>query len=236
MLFEKGKVSVSDQDQLKAWDEQAARLGAQIIKQRIYLLNELLPEAERHQELISGHREKLTAEYLFRAPEVKEEGDEQPADGEQTVPSTLLLEQSEDEIVATLMKMMRERRWEEIGRKQTLCGPHRDDIRFCLNDADAVEFASQGQQRSLVLSFKLAELERVQASLNESPVLLLDDVLAELDLNRQGHLMSLVKKDMQTLITTTHVTGFKPEWVEGAVFLQVEAGAITAIRQAQAVI
>jgi DNA replication and repair protein RecF len=131
---------------------------------------------------------------------------------------------------------MRERRYEEIARKQTLCGPHRDDIKFCLNDSDAVEFASQGQQRSLVLAFKLAELERVQENLSEPPILLLDDVLAELDLNRQGLLMSLVKNDMQTLITTTHVTGFKPEWVEGALFLEVTAGSVLAIREPQGAI
>jgi DNA replication and repair protein RecF len=114
--------------------------------------------------------------------------------------------------------------------------PHRDDIHFFLNGEDAVTFASQGQQRSLVLSFKLAELERVQEVLSEPPLLLLDDVLAELDLGRQGLLMTLVKDEMQTLITTTHVTGFRAEWVEGALFLEVIEGSISAIKESQAVI
>jgi DNA replication and repair protein RecF len=235
LLFEKGKVTVSDQDQLKVWDEQAARFGATIIKHRLHLMSELLPRAERHQEHISGKREKLTAQYLFRASEPKEEKEDEGDQGDsEAVSSNQLADQTEIEIAQTLISLMRDRRSEEIARKQTLCGPHRDDIKFSLNDADAVEFASQGQQRSLVLAFKLAELERVQENLSEPPILLLDDVLAELDLNRQGLLMSLVKNDMQTLITTTHVTGFKPEWVEGARFLEVRAGSVEVVTEPQA--
>ncbi|CAN5132391.1 DNA replication/repair protein RecF [soil metagenome] len=223
LLFEKGKVSVDDQDQLRVWDEQTARFGAAIIKHRLFLLNELLPRAERHQEHISGRREKLTAEYVFRAQESRDDDDGEAVD---TVSASQIVEQPEAELAQTLIRLMQQRRYEEIARKQTLCGPHRDDIKFSLNGADAVEFASQGQQRSLVLACKLAELERVQENLSEPPILLLDDVLAELDLNRQGLLMSLVKNDTQTLITTTHVTGFKPEWVEGALFLEVSEGKV----------
>ncbi|MBS1952972.1 MAG: DNA replication/repair protein RecF [Cyanobacteria bacterium SZAS-4] len=234
LLFEKGRVSVEDQDQLRVWDEQTARLGATIIKHRLHLLNDLLPRAERHQEHISGKREKLTAEYIFRAKESKDEDEEGPeAD---SVSASQIVEQPESELAQSLMVLMKQRRYEEIARKQTLCGPHRDDIKFSLNGADAVEFASQGQQRSLVLACKLAELERVQEHLSEPPILLLDDVLAELDLNRQGLLMSLVKNDTQTLITTTHVTGFKPEWVEGAHFLEVFDGNVEPTTEAKSII
>lgn len=225
-IFEKGKASVEDQSQLKVWDEQTARIGATIIKQRLYLLNELLPKAERHQQHISGKRELLTAEYVFRAQESRDPEDEDRGEQPRGVAAKDIIEQPEAELVQTLIRLMKERRYEEIARKQTLCGPHRDDIKFSLNGADAVEFASQGQQRSLVLACKLAELERVQENLSEPPILLLDDVLAELDLNRQGLLMSLVKTDTQTVITTTHVTGFKPEWVAGAHFLTVREGSI----------
>ncbi len=234
LLFEKGRVSVEDQEQLKVWDEQTARFGATIIKHRLFVLNELLPRAERHQEHISGRREKLTAEYIFRAQEGKDEDDGEAASD--TVSASQIVEQPEAELAQTLMRLMKQRRYEEIARKQTLCGPHRDDIKFSLNGADAVEFASQGQQRSLVLACKLAELERVQENLSEPPILLLDDVLAELDLNRQGLLMSLVKNDTQTLITTTHVTGFKPEWVEGALFLEVAEGKIEPTTEARSIV
>ena len=130
------------------------------------------------------------------------------------------------EVTSLLMRQLKALRFEEIRRKQTLIGPHRDDLRFLLNGADAIHFASQGQQRSLVLSFKLAELKAITDFLDEPPILLLDDVLAELDLSRQSLLMSVVGRDMQTIITTTHVTGFKPEWLEGASFLEVNDGSV----------
>lgn len=233
-LFEKGRVSVDDQNQLRAWDEQTARFGATIIKERLKLLNELLPRAERHQQHISGKREILTAQYQFRAQESKDDEPDESGSPD-SVSTDLIVDQSEAELAQTLMRLMKERRYEEIARKQSLCGPHRDDIKFALNGADAVEFASQGQQRSLVLACKLAELERVQENLSEPPILLLDDVLAELDLNRQGLLMSLVKNETQTLITTTHVTGFKPEWVEGARFLRVADGRIEPTTEAASI-
>jgi DNA replication and repair protein RecF len=234
-LFEKGRMSGTDQDQLKVWDQQLAKFGAGVIHQRMTLLAELLPKAERFQEHISGQRETLTAEYIFSGTQTDDgEADDDLSQREPEPPQQLNLTMphanngvmDEITIAKKLMQGLRERRSEEIARKQTLVGPHRDDIKFCLNNASAVDFASQGQQRSLVLSLKLSELERVTESLTEPPILLLDDVLAELDLNRQGLLMSLVDDKMQTLITTTHVDGFKPEWLDGALFLKVENGSI----------
>ncbi len=124
------------------------------------------------------------------------------------------------------MQQLRLQRSEEIARKQTLSGPHRDDVSFSLNDFGATAYASQGQQRSLVLSCKLAELKLVTERLEEPPLLLLDDVLAELDLSRQGMLMQLVDADMQTLITTTHLDGFRSEWLEGARVVKIQHGQI----------
>ncbi len=123
-----------------------------------------------------------------------------------------------------IIKNLRLRRGEEIARRQTLTGPHRDDVSFILNDLAATAYASQGQQRSLVLALKLAELKLVSQVLEEAPLLLLDDVLAELDLHRQAMLMQMVSEDMQTLITTTHLSGFRPEWLSGAQIVEVTAG------------
>jgi DNA replication and repair protein RecF len=233
-------VSVSDQDQLKVWDLQLAKFGATIIRQRLDLLAELLPKAERFQEHISGRREKLSAEYLFSARESEggrsEQGEGEGEGDEAPIPIDQLGRSDEGAIAQSILRILRQKRAEEIARKQTVVGPHRDDITFSLNGTSAVDFASQGQQRSLVLALKLAELEQVTEVLSEPPVLLLDDVLAELDLNRQGLLMSLVNDNMQTLITTTHVDGFKPEWLEGALFLQVKDGAIASSTTAQAAV
>jgi DNA replication and repair protein RecF len=87
----------------------------------------------------------------------------------------------------------------------TLVGPHRDEIAFFLNQQPVRQFGSHGQQRTLVLSLKLAELKLIEEIVGEPPVLLLDDVLAELDPKRQNHLFQGILDRFQTLITTTHL-------------------------------
>ncbi len=243
-ICEQGKVTVTDQDQLLVWDQQLARFGARIIKQRLAVLSRLLPIAEEHQSRISRSQEALSIRYIFKtnegtstygAIEDAEEVDEPEAEiSTGPLDSAQLGAMEEAEIVKTLMKLLKERRFNEIRRKQTLLGPHRDDLVFCLNDKDAVSFASQGQQRSIVLSLKMAELTLVRETLDEAPVLLLDDVLAELDEFRQGLLMSVVEQDMQTIITTTHVTGFDPRWLDGAAIFQVHDGHVQRLPATQA--
>jgi DNA replication and repair protein RecF len=124
------------------------------------------------------------------------------------------------------MRLLKDRRAEEIRRKQTTVGPHRDDLILCLNDTNASAFGSQGQQRSIVLSLKMAEVNLLRQELNHSPVLLLDDVLAELDEARQALLMSFVEEGLQTIITTTHITGFEKKWLDGAAIFQVRDGQV----------
>ena len=92
-------------------------------------------------------------------------------------------------------------------QKTTLSGPHRDDIRFMVNDIDIRKFGSQGQQRTAALSLKLSELELVKQLSRDNPVLLLDDVLSELDGSRQNQLLGAIK-DIQTIITCTGLDDF----------------------------
>lgn len=224
-LAERGRVSVTDQDELLAWDKQLARFAAAIIKARVRLIAELLPRAADKQSHLSGAKEVLDAAYLFRASE-RAAGDDFESDCGSHTPLAHLLEADGGTLTTTILSLTRERRGEEIARKQTLVGPHRDDIIFRLNNSSAVDFASQGQQRSLVLSLKLAELARLQEAADESPVLLLDDVMAELDAGRQGLLMSAVANASQTLITTTHLSGFAPEWLEDATIYSVSTGTV----------
>jgi DNA replication and repair protein RecF len=171
-------------------------------------LEELLPLARVHQSKISGEREILDAEYVFSTNKNKllSEIDENESDTEElSIPLAELKNASKEDIAMLLLKLLKEYRSQEIWRRQTLIGPHRDDISFTLNHISATAFASQGQQRSLVLAMKLAELDRITHELEETPVLLLDDVLAELDVLRQGFLMAAVSSCMQTIITTTHL-------------------------------
>ncbi|MBP5313403.1 MAG: DNA replication/repair protein RecF, partial [Eggerthellaceae bacterium] len=92
---------------------------------------------------------------------------------------------------------------EETARKRATIGPHADTIRFYLSGRDAMKYASQGQQRSIVLAYKLAEAAVTEDILKEKQILLLDDVLSELDEKRRSALLEFVKGDLQTFITTT---------------------------------
>lgn len=231
-MFEKGRVNVSDQDQLLVWDKQLAHYGATIVKSRMRLLKELLPLAENYQSHLSNKKEQLGVDYVFKSP-TDRENQEEELESQAQMPIQSFDELSEAEIAKTIMTLLRKMRGEEIARKQTLLGPHRDDISFSLNDASALAFASQGQQRSLVLALKLAELDLISDKLNETPILLLDDVLAELDVDRQGLLISALNKPIQTIITTTHLSKFEPVWLNGANIFSVTAGQVM---KAQAIV
>ena len=233
-FFEKGSLAVSDQDELKVWDKQLSYYGALVIKSRVDALESAIPEAETFHAGISGLREKLRCNYIFRQKEIDQggsaEGDEN-ADNEgqaadKSIGTAEIFAMEAKELALIIMKNLRLRRAEEIARRQTLTGPHRDDVSFDLNQMAATAYASQGQQRSLVLALKLAELKLVSQVLDEPPLLLLDDVLAELDLLRQGSLMQMVSEEMQTLITTTHLSGFRPEWLAGAQIVEVSGGTL----------
>ncbi|MBS2009031.1 MAG: DNA replication/repair protein RecF [Cyanobacteria bacterium SZAS TMP-1] len=220
-FLEKGHLAVTDQDELKVWDKQLSYYGALVIKSRVDALESAIPEAETFHANISGLREKLKCNYIFR----QKEDDESPA-ADKSIGTAEIFAMEAKELALIIMKNLRLRRSEEIARRQTLTGPHRDDVSFDLNDMAATAYASQGQQRSLVLALKLAELKLVSQVLDEPPLLLLDDVLAELDLLRQGTLMQMVSEDMQTLITTTHLSGFRPEWVADAQIVEVSGGTL----------
>ena len=112
-----------------------------------------------------------------------------------------------------LLDTLRDRATEEVARGMTLAGPHRDDVAFDLDGRAARGTASQGQQRSIVLACKLAEVRYLQDTAGVAPVILLDDVLSELDPERRGRLLALLAEGRhQVLVTTTEplteVAGF----------------------------
>ena len=131
-----------------------------------------------------------------------------------------------DAISNYLKQELRERRREEYARRQSCVGPHRDDIEFTINGMDATKFASQGQQRTLVLSLKLSELEIIRGKTGFSPILLLDDVLAELDEMRQNYLLKSIEKDTQTIITSVDTLLFEEEFLKDVIIYRVEGGNI----------
>ena len=110
--------------------------------------------------------------------------------------------------------------------KSTSVGPHRDDICFMTGDLDIRRFGSQGQQRTAALSLKLSEIELVKKTIHDTPILLLDDVLSELDKHRQNYLLDSIY-DIQTLITCTGVEDFVNHRFEVNKVFHVQSGQVT---------
>ena len=117
---------------------------------------------------------------------------------------------------------------DDLRRGSTSVGPHRDDVRVLLDGHDARGYASQGQQRTAVVSLKLAEADLVARRTGERPVLLLDDVLSELDLERRAALLRQVRNGGQVVITSVDVGPFPPDLIAGARVWCVEAGQVKA--------
>ena len=108
----------------------------------------------------------------------------------------------------------------------TIVGPHRDDVRFLVNGVDATVFGSRGQQRSIAIAVKLAEVAVMKQETGETPVLLLDDVISELDGRRGRFLLEAVSPAQQVLITTTDLNYYASEFLDSAVLWRVAGGAV----------
>ena len=192
--------------ELALWDAQLATTGSRVTRRRARVLERLAPLAAAWHASISGATEVLEVTY---APNVSIE-----KDGPEGVQQAFL-----DKI--------QQRRIPEQAHGTTLVGPHRDEVEFTINQTAARSYGSQGQQRTLVLALKLAELKLIEEVVGEPPLLLLDDVLAELDLNRQNQLLEAIQDRFQTLITTTHLGAFDSQWLNSSQILSVQAGQIS---------
>lgn len=196
-----------DKDQLSLWDQQLAEVGARVIRRRSRLLERLAPLAQFWHQAISGRTETLEVRYAPNVP----------------------LDQEDPEaIYQAFITKIAQKAVAEQRQGITLVGPHRDEVDLFINETPARQYGSQGQQRTLVLAIKLAELKLIEAVIGEPPLLLLDDVLAELDLNRQNQLLEAIQDRFQTLITTTHLGAFDAQWLNAAQILQIEAGKVLA--------
>ena len=211
-------------DQLQVWDEALVRLGAQIILHRIQAVQEIERFASRiHHELTRGTEVLRLAYEPSYDPLPKPEMQlglklDTPIDR-----SGLKLSEIQEGFLARLKSL----RSEEIARGVTTIGPHRDDLRFIINRADVSDYGSRGQMRTTLLALKLAEVEWMQERTGEWPVILLDEVMAELDVNRRADLLKYVGKSEQVLFTTTDLSLFTPEFVEQAEIWDVSGGVVT---------
>ena len=196
-----------DSTQMAIWDAQLATAGTRVIRRRSRVIQRIAPLAQSWHQAISGDREKLTIHYQPNVPITEDDP---------TVIQQAFLEKIQTRAVA------------EHHQRTSLVGPHRDDVDFAINQTPARQYGSQGQQRTLVLSLKLAELELIAAVVGEPPLLLLDDVLAELDLKRQNQLLETIQDRFQTLITTTHLGSFDAQWLKQSQILTVHQGSLVA--------
>ncbi|GIQ66978.1 hypothetical protein PACILC2_55460 [Paenibacillus cisolokensis] len=137
------------------------------------------------------------------------------------------LEQDEAVLFDQFMIKLSQVKDQEIRRGMTLIGPHRDDMSFSINGKEAQVYGSQGQQRTTALSLKLAEIELIREEIGEYPLLLLDDVLSELDRNRQTQLIETFQSKVQTFITTTGLESVDVGKLQDAGIYQVQNGKVT---------
>ena len=198
--------------ELALWDAQLATTGARVIRRRERVLQRLAPLASEWHRAISGSKEVLQMEYLANVTVDSKE---------------LIIQDSLEGVRQAFLEKIKARAIAEQYQGTTVVGPHRDDVNFTINDTPARQYGSQGQQRTLVLALKLAELQLIEQVVQEPPLLLLDDVLAELDLHRQNQLLEAITDRFQTLITTTHLGCFDGQWLEDTQILSVESGKIS---------
>jgi DNA replication and repair protein RecF len=198
--------TASVQSELAVWDAQLANAGTRVIRRRERAIQRLAPIAKAWHANISGSTEILQVKYAPNVP---------------------LEENQPEQVQQAFLAKIQQRAIAELRQGTTLVGPHRDEVELTINNTPARQYGSQGQQRTLVLALKLAELQLIEEVVGESPLLLLDDVLAELDLSRQNQLLDTIQDRFQTLITTTHLGSFDSQWLNSSQILYVQSGEIS---------
>lgn len=185
---------------LGAWNESLARAASALLVHRLALLDRLSGHVcDAYGRVASG--ESAGVSYVSTL------GD---------LPRTEDRDELRSWAYEHMLSALDERADEEIRRGVTLVGPHRDEIEFSVAGRSARSFASQGQQRTLVLAWKVAEVAVARDILGTAPLLLLDDVMSELDAGRRGAFLQLIGDDIQTVITTTNLGYFTDDLLDRA--------------------
>ncbi len=203
-----GRVPGAARDSLPAWNEGLAQHGARLIERRRLFLERLAQLASETHRTLSDERDDLRVTYL---PSFAIDG---------------LTEASA--IQGRFLEELALVAGEEAARGTTARGPQRDDIAFLVNGQDCRLFGSQGQQRTVALSLKLAERQLIEELVGEPPLLLLDDVLSDLDDARRGLLFDLTARaGSQTFLSCTNLRAFAPAVLERAAVYSVTNGEVT---------
>ncbi len=166
---------------IDSWDMQLAETGAEIIYERMEFVNSLSTISKDIHKNISGNQEELNIEYI---------------------PSFEIEDYDLKGLKSVFEKKLKDSLNDDVESGRTFYGPHKDDIEILVDNKPCRIFGSQGQQRTSALSLRLAEVELIKNEIGEYPVILLDDVLSELDVNRRKKLIATFK-NIQTIITST---------------------------------
>ncbi|MFM8524147.1 MAG: DNA replication/repair protein RecF [Cyanobacteriota bacterium] len=205
-LLRKGLPLMQRDSLLDTFDLQMAVIGTRLHRRRRRALARLGPLAAAWHQQLSDGLEQLSVTYR----------------------SGSLLEGEEDESSwrQALLIQLQEQRRDELRLGQCGVGPHRDDVSLLVDDQPARRYGSAGQQRTLVLALKLAELELVRDVFGQPPLLLLDDVLAELDPVRQERLLAAVGEGHQCLVNATHLGAFTGSWRQHSQVVEMHRGSL----------
>ena len=198
---------------LETITSQLARVAIFITRERVSFVQDISKLTYENMLNISNGQESLKIKY------------------KSSVLEALNINDISDEVFneESLTKVMMKKSYDDIMRGSTKIGPHQDDLEFYINDLDAKMYASQGQQRSIVLSLKLAEINYLKTKTGTYPVLLLVDVLSELDKNRQLKLLDAINENVQTFITTPSISDIKEDLLKKAKVFKIENGNISEI-------
>ena len=196
---------------LQSINEVLSSVGAQLYRLRCDMLAALSPYLEERYQEIAGAGESVHLSYIpswqRKAFDLESEPSVEPVD-RATAQQCLL-------------RAMEQNAGREHERRVSLFGPQLDLIEFYLDGRNAQQFASQGQQRSLVLAFKMAQVALIRDRLGQEPVLLLDDVMSELDASRRDALFSLITGSTQTFVTATNAESVSSELLRGARIVEI---------------
>lgn len=213
-----------DKNQLEPWDELLARHGALIMHARILALAALEKQAIPIHQRLTRDLEILQFHYQPSYEPLKK-----PA-GQMALPVQTTLDRtgiSSDELERGLLATMKQSTHADIQRGQTSIGPHRDEVRFLSNQIDLGDFGSRGQTRTALLTLKFAEVAWMKQRTGEWPVLLLDEIMAELDPQRRKDLLSVIGQVEQAFLTATDLDMFTPEFVHEHEVWQVNQGIVS---------
>lgn len=193
---------------LDSIDDTLITCATQLCYYRYELFRRMVPLVAENYKMIASSQEVFSASYIYSWTHIGQNEGPSLQDGSEGI--------SREAIRMALEQVLINIRAEEIKRARALVGPHNDKMNFFLDGRNAADFASQGQQRSIVLAWKMGEVDVIRQSLGTYPVLLLDDVMSELDSDRRALLIELVRQDVQTFMTATDLSYFPKDIVEKA--------------------